>query len=163
MASTNIARIDQTLVSGALINNSILKDVTGVTEIGAEFSLSFGATGKVTTLAAAARSVLHIPNQAMAGGGVYTPLQCEVYSDGSASDPAGMTTLAFIRVLASGDAAGIADVDDDAVLFSWEGFTAGAGNLISAAGNEPTWTGKTRQIRCKLPSGSLTYLLAVDP
>lgn len=158
-----IQRIDEMLAVGGLQVNHSQKNVTGTTVVGALSDLSFGATGKITTLAAALRSVLHIPNQAMAGGGVYTPLQSEVYSDGSASDPAGMTTLAFIRVLASGDASGIADVDDDAVLLSIEGLSPGSGNMISAAGDEPTWTGKTRQIRCKLPGGGLTYLVAVDP
>lgn len=158
-----VQRIDEHLAVGKLTTNAVLKNTTMANHIGSTFDLSFGATGKVTSLAVAAQAVLHIPNQAMSGGGVYTPLQAEIYSDGAASDPAGMTTLAFIRILASGNATGIADVDDDANLFSFEGMTAGAGNLISAAGDEPTWTGKTRQIRCKLPSGDPVYLVAVEP
>lgn len=138
-------------------------DVSGATAHGAHISLNFDTTGKITGLGVAARATLHIPNQAMSGGGHYAAVQAEIYSDGANSDPAGMITLAAFRVVNDGNAGGIADVDDDAVLFEFAGWTPGSGNLISAAGAEPTWTDKTRQIRCKLPDGSLTYLVAVDP
>lgn len=138
-------------------------NVIAATAHGAHISLNFNTTGKLTGLGVAARATLHIPNQAMAGGGHYAAIQAEVYSDGSSSDPAGMQALSLFRVVNGGDATGGADVDDDACLFQFEGWTPGSGNLITAVGNEPTWASKTRQIRCRLPDGSLTYLITVDP
>lgn len=140
-----------------------ISNVTVGTAHGAHISLSFGSTGKLTGLGVAGRNTLHIPNQAMSGGGTYAAVQAEIYSDGANSDPAGMTSLSFIRVCNDGNASGVADVDDDACLFDFAGMTAGSGNMISAAGNEPTWASKTHQIRCRLPDGSLCYLVAVIP
>jgi hypothetical protein len=49
-----------------------------------------------------------------------------LYSDGDASDPAGLTELSVLRLCNSGDETGRADVDTDAYLFSIQGFTAAA-------------------------------------
>lgn len=140
-----------------------VEDVIASTVHGAHISLSFGSTGKLTGLGVASRATLHIPNQAMSGGGHYAAVQAEVYSDGASSDPAGMITLAMLRVVNDGNASGKADVDDDAVLIEFDGFTAGSGHLLGDVGNEPTWTSKTRLIKCKIEGVGLTYLVAVDP
>ena len=139
-------------------------NVIAATAHGAHISLSFGTTGKLTGLGVATRATLHIPNQAMSGSGTFAAVQAEIWSDGSSSDPAGMTALSFLRVVNGGDSTGGADVDDDAFLIDFSGFTPGSGNLISAAGAEPTWsTNKVHQIRCRLPDGSPCYLIAVIP
>lgn len=109
-----------------------VNNVTGATAHGAHISLNFGTTGKLTGLGVAGRNTLHIPNQAMSGGGNYAAVQAEIYSDGADSDPAGMTQLAYFRVVNDGHANGIADVDDDAVLFGFSGCTAASGNMIGA-------------------------------
>jgi hypothetical protein len=56
----------------------------------------------------------------------------EIYSDGSNSDPAGMTVLSCITLSNSGDGTGGDDVDTDAVLIDVAGFTVGdeAANLV---------------------------------
>lgn len=101
---------------------------------GAHLSLNFEATAggsECSGLGVANRCTLHIPNVASwAPTGTYAAIQAEIYSDGANSDPAGMTDLSFFRVVNGGNATGAADVDDDAYLFSIQGFTAGTGNMV---------------------------------
>lgn len=101
---------------------------------GAHLSLSFVNTAggsECSGLGAAIRGTLHIPNVASwAPTGTLTGLQVEIYSDGELSDPAGLTELSFIRVVNGGNATGGEDVDDDADLFSFQGFTIGANNVF---------------------------------
>lgn len=52
---------------------------------------------------------------------------------------------------------------DNTYMMDFEGMTKGASNVISLAGNEPTWTGKTYQIKCKDTDGSDIFLVAVKP
>lgn len=97
---------------------------------GAHISLNFVATAagsECSGLGVAMRATLHIPNVASwAPTGTYAAILAEIYSDGTNSDPAGMTELSLIQISNSGDATGKADVDTDAFLFSIQGFTAAA-------------------------------------
>jgi len=103
---------------------------------GAHISLDFAATAggsECSGLGVAGRNTLHIPNIASwAPTGTYAAIQAEIYSDGANSDPAGMTELSFFRVVNGGNATGAADVDDDAYLFSLQGFTGGSGHMFYA-------------------------------
>jgi hypothetical protein len=85
-------------------------------------------------------------------------IQAEIYSDGANSDVDG--TASFIRIVNDGNATAMANVEDEVNLFEFSGFTAASGNMIGAAGNEPTWTGKTNLIRCKVGSTAY-YLVAI--
>ncbi len=108
---------------------------------GAHISVSFQTTGYASGLAVAGRNTLHIPDQASwSTGGTYAAVQAEIFSDGAASDPAGVTELSYIRFVNGGHADGIADVDDDAQLFSIQGGTIGTGNLVEVAVAEASYS-----------------------
>lgn len=77
----------------------------------------------------AARCTLHIPSDADWTSGTLAAIMAEIYSDGAASDPDGVTELSFIRLCNDGSAKD--DVDDDAFLFSLQGFTAGDAKMYS--------------------------------
>lgn len=134
---------------------------------GAHISLNFVATAggsECSGLGVAAAFTLHIPNVASwAPTGTYGPVSSEIYSDGTNSDPAGMTTLAFYHAFLSGNTTGDNDVDSDAVLLNIEGpFTAtkGGSNMLAETGDEPTWDNVTMYIKIKV-KGTIMYLLAV--
>jgi len=95
---------------------------------GAHISLEFTATAgasECSGLGAALETTLHIPDIASwAPTGTLCGLKVAIHSDGAASDPAGLTELAFVRIDNQGDATGVDDVDTDAVAFSFNGFTA---------------------------------------
>ena len=57
-----------------------------------------------------------------------------------------------------GNASGIADVDDDAFLFSIQGGSIGAGNMVQADADE---TKMSHKIRIKVGSTTM-YLMAAD-
>jgi len=96
---------------------------------GAHLSLAFGATAGGTETSGpglACRGPLHTPNVASwAPTGTYAAGMFEIFSDGTNSDPAGMTELSVLQLSNSGNATGLADVDTDAVLISVQGFTVG--------------------------------------
>lgn len=96
---------------------------------GAHLSLDFEATAggsECSGLGVACRGTLHIPDIASwAPTGTYAAGMFEIFSDGTASDPAGMTELSVLRLVNGGDATGLADVDTDAFLLSIQGFTVG--------------------------------------
>lgn len=121
---------------------------------GAHISLNFGTSGVLTGLGVAGRNTLHIPDDASWTGGTLAAIQAEIYSDGAASDPDGLTELSYIRVVNDGHANGIADVDDDAFLLSIQGHTIGSGNMVVADADETKFSHK---IRIKI--GSTTYYL----
>jgi len=133
---------------------------------GAHIGLSFYAEAggsECSGLAAAVRGTLQIPDIASwAPTGTYCAGMFEIYSDGDDSDPAGMTELSVLRLCNSGDATGKGDVDDDAFLFSVQGFddTKASGHLLQSDGDEPTWDNVTTYIKVKLGSETM-YLLAV--
>jgi len=136
------------------------EDVACGTAHGAHISIKFGTSGSVTGLGVASRNTVHAPNSALSGG-TYAATQAEVYSDGASTDISGATVYSFFRVVNDGNATGVANVDDNIFLFDFSGMTASSGNMIGAAGNEPTWAGKTHKIRCRLPDGTTCYLVAV--
>ena len=109
-------------------------DANCATAHGAHISLDFAATAggsECSGLGVANRCTLHIPNVASwAPTGTYAAIQAEIYSDGTNSDPAGMTELSFIRFANSGGS-GKADVDTDAYLFSLQGFTETEGSVVN--------------------------------
>lgn len=126
---------------------------------GAHISLNFGSSaGNVTGLGTAVRATVHVPNRSLGGTGA--ALQAELYSDGSSSTIGGK--WACVRLVNGGNATGIAAIDDTAYALSFSGFTGGSGNMIGAAGDEPTWaTGNTVKIRCWDETGNRAlYLIA---
>lgn len=111
---------------------------------GQHTSLNFGASGSATGQAIAHRNTLHMPTTALPAGNVsYSAVQAEIYSDGSASDPAG-NLLSFIRCVSGGDATGGADVDDDAALIDLSGVTIGSGNIVEASTTEANYSHSVR-------------------
>lgn len=125
---------------------------------GAHISLNFAGdtTGELSGLGVAVRSTLHIPDDAAWEGGTLSALQAEIYSDGAASDPDGLTELSFLRIINDGNASGVADVDDDAFLLSLQGFEVGAGNVIAAKSSAAV----SHTLRIKI--GDTTYYLMVS-
>src|SRR3989338_4584241 len=86
--------------------------------------------GSVTGLGAAVRATLGLPDGALPAGGTYTAMMPEIYSFGASSDAGAVTELSFIRAVNGGNATGAATVDDDAALFSLQGFTSGTGKMV---------------------------------
>lgn len=135
---------------------------------GAHISLSFAAEAggsETSGLGAAVRGTTHIPNVASWAptGTVYAGM-LELYSDGSSSDPAGLTELAVLCLSNSGDATGKADVDTDAFVLSIQGFTAATGvtNAISnTSPSELDMTSSALGIRVKIGAG--TYYIPAIP
>ena len=138
------------------------KDVACSTAHGAHISLGFGTTGSITGLGVAGRNTLSVPNSALSGG-TYGALAAEGWAEGSSSDVSGATSWAIIRAGIIGDASGMATIDTAGYLLDLYGFSPGASKLIGNLGNEPTWTSKTRLCRVRMPDGSLSNLLLVDP
>jgi len=137
-------------------------DISGIvgTAHGAHISIGFGestTSGSVTGLGVAGRFTLGLANLAYPGTGTLAVIQSEVYSFGSSSDPAS-NRIAMFRVENGGDATGMADVDDDAVLFNFSGWTAGTGNMVSTDASPATCPNISHSVRCKMPDGSLAYL-----
>jgi hypothetical protein len=133
-------------------------DVAAGTAHGAHISLNFDTSGSVTGLGVAGRNTLHIPNVASWSPGTLAAVQAEIYSDGTNSDAGGATKLSYFRVVNDGHASGIADVDDDVCLFSINGHTIGAGNMIVAEDDETKFSHK---IRVDI-GGTDYYLMACD-
>lgn len=131
---------------------------------GAHISLGFVATAggsECSGLGTAITGTLHIPNVASwAPTGTLAALNAEIYSDGSNSDPAGLTELSVLRLSNSGDATGAADVDDDAFLLSIQGFTAGAAHTWVTGLTAATVNAATT-CALKIKVGSTTYYIPV--
>lgn len=132
---------------------STINNVAVGTAHGAHVSLSFADTGTVTGLGVAMRATLHIANQATQNG-TLAPIQGEIWSDGSTSDPAG-STLSFIRLVNGGDATGGADVDDDVALFDLSGVTIASGNLVEASTTEANYS---HSVKVRI-NGTLYYMM----
>jgi hypothetical protein len=128
-------------------------NVAASTVRGAHISLEFAASGTVTGLGVALECTLHL-NSGGTAGGTLAPLKVAINSDNAASDPAG-STLSFIQVVNQGLA--LDDVDDDAFLFDFSGFTAGANKMWS-----DTTSGVGDEfLRVKTPNGT-RYLILSD-
>lgn len=143
----------ESLRSFTTVNN-----VAGATAHGAHISLNFNTSGRITGLGVAGRNTLHIPNAAMAAGGTYAAVQAEIYSDGTSSDPAAVTELAFLRLINDGHANGISDVDDKAFLMALIGGSIGAGNVMAVK----TAAAVSHTLRMKGPDGNTYYLMVSD-
>ena len=135
-------------LTGAGSGGESLRSFTDVeaacgTAHGAHISLTFSGTttGTLSGLGVAMRATLHIPDDAAWTGGTLSPILAEIYSDGTSSDPDGVTELSFISISNSGDSTGKADVDTDAFLFSIQGFTSGTSKLIEIGTGMGTVTG----------------------
>ncbi len=139
---------------------TVNKDIN--TARGAHITLDFAATagiGQCSGLGLALGATLMIPDIASwAPAGTYAAIQAEIYSWGTASDPAGMTALSFIRIANSGGT-GKTNVDDDAVLFDFTGFTEvkNSGTMIQKEGNVPTEDNTVRWIKCRV-NGTVCWL-----
>ncbi len=118
-----------------------INDVACGTAHGAHISLGFASSGELSGLGVAGRNTLHIPDDAGWTGGTLAALQAEIYSDGTASDPDGVTELSFIRVINDGHSNGKADVDTDAFLLSLQGMAAGTGKIVEIGTSMGTVTG----------------------
>lgn len=129
---------------------------------GAHISLNFLAEAggsECTGLGTAAAFTLHIPNIASwAPTGTLASGVFEIFSDGTASDPAGLTELSVLRLCNSGNATGAADVDTDAAILSIQGFTAATGvtNAVSSTSLAELPSG-TVGVRVKI--GTATYYI----
>jgi hypothetical protein len=108
-----------------------VNNVAGDTAHGIHASLSFATSGSLTGLGAAARNTLQIVNGAMTNG-TYCSTMAEIYSDGASSDVSGVTELSLIRAVLSGNATGLATVDDKAALIAISGNAIAGGNIIQA-------------------------------
>ena len=123
---------------------------------GIHASLDFAdADSKANGSGYAARCTLHIPNESTWTSGTLAAIQAEIYSDGTDSDPDGVTELSFMRVVNDGSAKD--DVDDDAFLFSLQGFTAGDAKMYS----ENTSAVGTMAGALKIKIGANTRYIAV--
>ena len=131
-------------------------DVAANTVRGAHISLSFGASGSVTGLGTALEATLHMPS----GGGMagtVSAIKAAINADAAGSDPAGASISVF-NVVAQGTQAGIDDLDDDCVLFNFQGWAVDtAAMLYDSTGTDPT--NSDGSIRIRLPSGALAYLM----
>lgn len=122
---------------------------------GSHVSLQAGATGYVTGLGAGQDAQLYLKNEVLHANGTYSALNAEIYSEGATTDPSGATIMSFLRAVLGGHATGIGRVDDKANLIVVTGGANGSGNMVGAAGNEPTWTSATYLIRCNLNGTSI--------
>lgn len=140
----------------ALRSFCTVENVAGATARGAHISLSFGASGSVTGLGAALETTLHMPS----GGGMagtVSSIKAAINADAAGSDPAGASISVF-NVVAQGTQAGIDDLDDDCVLFNFQGWAVDtAAMLYDNTGTDPT--NSDGSIRIRLPSGALAYLM----
>jgi hypothetical protein len=114
---------------GECLRGSTVVQANVGTAHGAHFGIEFLATAgasECSGLGVGLRGTLMLPNVASwAPTGTYAAGMFEIYSEGTVSDPAGMTELSVLRLVNGGDATGAADVDTDAFLFSIQGFTVG--------------------------------------
>lgn len=123
---------------------------------GIHASLDFAdADSKANGSGYAARCTLHIPNESTWTSGTIAAIMAEIYSDGTDSDPDGVTELSFMRFANDGSAKD--DVDDDAFLFSLQGFTAGDAKMYS----ENTSAVGTMAGALKIKIGANTRYIAV--
>ena len=129
---------------------------------GAHISLNFEATAggsECTGTGTPLTTTLHIPNvAAWAPTGTLYGAQIQIYSDGTNSDPAGLTTLACLSIENAGHATGMADVDTDAFLLNLGGWTAGSGKLFDTGHTGTTVVGNmTASLKIKV--GATTYYI----
>ena len=135
-----------------------VENVAAGTAHGAHISLNFGATGTVTGTGIAIRGTIHLPDVALASNVTMAAVQAEIYSDGDDSDPGGSTILSYFRAVNGGNANGISDVDDDAVIISIQGTTAGAAKMFATGLTASTVYGNL-SASLKVLVGTTTYYI----
>jgi len=137
-------------------------DVVGVAAanvFGLHVTAGFGESttgGSITGTGCALRAQIGLPDVAMAAGGTYCAVMPEIYSFGANSDAGAVTLLAFIRCVNDGNAAGVADVDDDAYLLVLDGGAIAGGNIVEASVTEANYAWSAR---CRLPGGQVAYMM----
>jgi len=135
-----------------------VSNVAAANAHGAHISLNFGATGTVTGQGIAIRGTIHLPDVALASNVTMAAVQAEIYSDGDDSDPGGSTILSYFRAVNGGNANGISDVDDDAVIISIQGTTAGAAKMFATGLTASTVYGNL-SASLKVLVGTTTYYI----
>lgn len=135
-----------------------VENVAAATAHGAHISLNFGTSGTVTGQGIAMRATLHLPSTALASNVTMSAVQAEIYCDAATSDPGGSTILSFFRAVSGGNATGMADVDDDAVMFDIQGLTAGAAHVF-ATGLTPATVYGNLSASLKIRVGTTTYYI----
>ncbi len=149
-----------------LRGSTVVKANVG-TAHGAHFGIEFLATAgasECSGLGVGLRGTLMIPDVASwAPTGTYAAGMFEIFSEGTASDPAGMTELSCLRLVNSGDGTGKVDVDTDAFILSLQGWTtaADATKNIRTDSLAELASGNVVGIRCKIGSG--TYWIPAVP
>ena len=138
--------------------NTVMTEECGTVN-GLHGSLSCNTGGSITGLGTGIRAGLLFADAAMTGG-TYAALQVDLWANGASTDISGVTEASAIRVAIGGNATGAGNLEDNANLLVITGGTNASSNLVSAAGNEPTWTSNTYLIRCSLNSQT-AYLVAV--
>jgi hypothetical protein len=147
---------------GSTVVNSNVGTAHGA-HFGIEFEAVAGAS-ECSGLGVGLRGTLMIPNvTSWAPTGTYAAGMFEIFSEGSDSDPAGMTELACLRLENSGDGTGGDDVDTDAFILSLQGWTtaADATKNIRTDSLSELASGNVVGIRCKIGSG--TYWIPAVP
>lgn len=139
-----------------LRGSTVINENVG-TAHGAHFGIEFEAAAggsECSGLGVGLRGTLMIPNvTSWAPAGTYAAGMFEIFSEGTKSDPAGMTELSVLRLVNGGDTTGAVDVDTDAFLLSVQGFTSGSGKTFYI--HAPTTLAAS--LKCKV--GSTTYYL----
>ncbi len=137
-------------VSGEAARFYTTASAIGVNGHGAHISLDFGSSaGGLTGEGYAVKATLHIPNRALTSGNL-SPLEAEIYCDGSSGTVTNVTELHLARFAVTGNATAIARVEDKAALFYLDGFTSATGNI---------WYDSTLRINC---NGTTKYLVLSD-
>ena len=137
--------------SGVAMRPYVVVDTVAAATVHAlQATASFAGGGTVTGIAQAIYANIMLPTEAVSG--TLAAATFEVFSENTASDPAG-STLSVIHISNAGNADGMADVDTDAFAFNFTGWTEGDGNMIAvkAAAACPN---VTESIRIKTPAGT---------
>ncbi len=146
-----------TSATGEAVRSFMTVNSTGVSDFsGIHSSLSFGTAAAVTGSAQAGKFTLQIPNRADLTG-TNSAITCEIYSDGSSSDPASMS-LSFIRFAVNGDTTGDDDVITDAFVFDWSNL---GGSASGSLWYDNTSNAADEFIKVKTASGT-RYLILSD-
>ena len=124
---------------------------------GAHISLDIGTGGSASGIGIGVDAQILVLNDTLTGG-TYAVINSEIYSAGSSTSIASVTAMSFFRAVLSGNATGIADVDDEAYLLSINGGAIGSGNIVSADNDETKFSHK---IRIKA-QGTLMYLMCTE-
>jgi hypothetical protein len=119
-------------ISGEAIRAFSKVEAAAATVRGAHISIDFASGGSVSGFGAGLDAqVLYA--DAVTNAGTLTAINLEMFAGGATTDVSGLNS--FIRCVFNGTQAGIDNFDDDAVLFSLVGLTAGAGHLFDSTAN----------------------------